>query len=808
MRILALFVALVATQFAAGQAIDATVKRIGFPSANGDVVRDGQWVPIILELSMPGAGVFEGAIRVDARDRDGDFVEYMRSPILLNPEAGKKRFWVYATFDRHRMPPSGGYEATVLSADGNFSEKVEIGPFQTIRNDSALVVDISARPIIKLRTLGYGGAEGIDSPSFISNDYTIPYVYSQLQTEDVPDRWFGLESVDTLVWDQPNPQQISNNQVEAIIEWVRRGGKLIVGIGDAWPRIQDSELAEIMPVSGSGQLLEAKRLVNFSDRYVSAFDNAGTLVNSFRDPIAVADLSATRGAMVTFRDQVMPGAKPVDLIAMKHVGAGRVIAVTASLRDLTTLRTKDEFAEELFDLSERSKKYNEAGLDKFSGMMSGAAILGPYEIFDRVVAPINFTGKRQLFVLAALAFVAVYGLVATFGSWTYLHKLKKTGMSWTIFAGIAAAASALGLFAVGATAQFRTGVHAVHVVDMLADQPEADAIAHGWYGYGSALRQSYDFSLAGRDSFVRPLAMAQSLPSTYATASRYAADPVQGKLENVKVRATLKQFEGQWSGKLEGTISGRIVANRTTGKLTTGTVLRNDMPVPIRSGYLLYVDPRSTDGPLGALDRPTNGDHYLQKGGQSLMKEAPAALNVIAVALPQMDVGTDIKASAFQRQYGPIAEDLARWERLTDAVRKKSRRPDLTTLHDLQQYWLRNVLKPPTGIAAGMMPESASSLMLASTLSLLHSTSGRDDFERPGLLVDAQGLPPMDITHWLQRGSAVLLLYSPEPADIPLQRGGSELRSKSGFSIYRVRLPMQYTGSPPDSGELFEGQDA
>ncbi|MGE3180201.1 MAG: hypothetical protein AB7N71_01110 [Phycisphaerae bacterium] len=798
MRALIAYIILAIAPHAFGQVIETEVKRVGFPSStmSGLITRDGQWVPIIVEMRLPGSGIFEGAIRIVSRDRDGDFVEYMRAPVLLNPEAGKKRFWAYATFDRHRLPPSG-YQVDILDSQGAVIAKQDLQPFDVVRNDSAIVLDISQRQVSKLRMLEDRQAE-LDSLTFSSQKFTLSHVISFMSAEDLPDRWFGLESIDTIVWDLPDPQQITSNQLEAIVEWVRRGGKLVVGIGDAWPRIRDSDLADILPVGGDGALLEAKQLRNFSAAYVRGENEQSPVVKEYATPIAVADVTATRGATVTFRDQVFPGAKPIDLISMKMVGSGRVIAVAASLREMTTLRVDESFFNELFDLAERSDAYNKRGVDRFSNMISTATGAGPYNLFDRAVATINFSGKRQLFVLAALAFVAIYGLVATFGSWTYLNRLKKTGMSWTIFAGIAAVASMLGLFAVGATAQFRTGVHAAYVVDLPVDLDGAPATAWGWFGYGSALRQSFSFSLGGRDSYVRPLSMAGTPPSTYATSSRYQSDPIEGTLENVSIRATLKQFEGHWSGNLEGTITGQLIADRGTGQLTAASWLRNDLPYAIRGGYILYVDPRSQAGPLGMLDRPTSGDHWMYD-------DAPASLNVVSFALPAIGRGDKIDSTAFTKQLNEIESELVKWESRDLSIRSKILRPDLVTLRDLQHYWAHNVFNPPIGTSATTMPESATSLLLASTLSLFRSADDRDKFDSVGRMVDPHGLPPLDVGHWLQRGKAVLFLYVDVPADIPLLRNGAPLRAKNGFAIYRVRLPLQYAGTPPPEGELFKG---
>lgn len=786
---------------AAAQIPDVRVVQAGFPAARmtSAVARDGQWTPIVTELRLAGSGVFQGSLRVVSEDLDGDLVEYFTQPVVVNAEAGPRRFWTYAVGFQRRTPPST-WTVDVLDEAGAVLARLPVPASEWLSNDDALIVDISPRPIIKLRSLEpripvAGESDEEKKPS--QTTYR-KYCVSFLEARNLPDRWLGLESVDTVVWDLPVPGELSENQLQALIEWVRRGGKLVVGIGANWAAIRDSALAEIMPMGGEAKTLAAAKLRLFQSRFVNAGPDGKGKVE-FDAPISVGQLQAARESVVVFRDQVHPVGTAVDLVSVRCIGAGRVTATAASLRDLTSLAVTPEFYGYCLDVVPLTTRYAKLLEDKRNSTLTfGATELA---LFAEIATRISFQGQRTLFVLAVLAFVALYTLVATAGSWWWLQRRSLLSLSWTVFAGLAVVASVAGLLLVSVSGGLRQGVHSVHVVS----QQAADrwAACRGWYGYGSALRQLVNLHVgpaedaeapgSGKSSgFVRAMAMPTPLIATFATPARYQSDPAEGGLAEVVVRATLKQFEGAWAGTSDGSVLGQLTADRSTGRLTDKCWIRNDLPYAIRGGYVLYLDPRSRGGTFGQLDTAGTARRHWRRP-----EDVPPAMNVLAAELSQMKPGEQGGFARALSHYQQIEVELAQWSAQPAQRRRETIRPDLATLRDLQQYWVRNWSRLPVRFDEDAYDARVGYTMLESTRNLFLSNSDPRDMDSVGQLISSESLPNIDASHELVRGQALLLLVCDEPGPPPLRRGERVLRSSRGWTLYRIRIPIQLVGEPP-----------
>ena len=89
--------------------------------------------------------------------------------------------------------------------------------------------------------------------------------------------------------------------------------------------------------------------------------------------------------------------------------------------------------------------------------------------------------------------------------------------------------------------------------------------------------------------------------------------------------------------------------------------------------------------------------------------------------------------------------------------------------------------------------------MLASTRNLyLHLNK---KLKGVNALVDTTGLIDMDITHWLTKNQAVLILFSDQAGPATLHLNDRPMKSSSGYSVYRVRVPLSLRGQFAPRGE-------
>lgn len=767
------------------QPIQGNVARVGFPAAGGTVFRLGQWIPIQVRLSAQGSGIFTGQLRVTTTDLDGDRVQYTQQ-VTVGGQGGAKRVWLFAAVDSLDALPEN---VDVLDGDGALVMRLPMpSPGQVIPNEDLLVLDISSRSVPKLALLQAPGwypgrrADG-DRP------YYRNVVIATQSAHDLPDDWLGLEAVDVIFWDCPDQSDDFLEQRLAVAEWVRNGGQLIVGIGDGWEAIRDDQtLAELLPLTGPGhaQTLRPEALP--------------WLHGGRADPntpesrsIQVTQIAARDDAQRIIRYHEFGLETPLELVASRFEGSGRVYAVAASFQELTRYPILPaRFFGVFLDLPTFTDKYRahqREAMQQFNV---------PRSLYPSIMEHIGFTTRAALGGLAVFFFVGGYIVVATLVSWWWLVQRKRTSYSWTLFAACAAVASVLSLLTVaGLREVFSRGVQSVQVVDLEAGQ----AVGRGpvFFGYARPVRDLVSLGLPNEHDFVRPLTRGPREKNYFVTPARYTAHATNARLDDVLIRATLKQVSGHWAGELDGTVRCNLTVDRATGQLTPNSWLSNDLPMDMQDGYLLYIDPR-----LEAAGVPARVDDVVRPydlPAAPLSDEplpVPPAWNVVTLRVGAVAAGEQSN-NLGSKHYEDLRAKLTRWEQNERRTRRNM--PHLDTLWDWQQMWAGSV----TSIQF-QMDSALAGLALASTQSLYLANRG-NDFDSVGTEILFTGLPPLDITPWLTggptAGTGILLLWSDEPGPAPLQRGAAGARNlrplttDSGVTLYRIRVPIRYLGSPP-----------
>ncbi len=79
--------------------------------------------------------------------------------------------------------------------------------------------------------------KGLESP--------VP-VYSH--PKDLPEKWIGYDGIDTVILGAFNREDLNGHQVEALKEWVRAGGKLIISSGERYAQYQNGFAEELLSI--------------------------------------------------------------------------------------------------------------------------------------------------------------------------------------------------------------------------------------------------------------------------------------------------------------------------------------------------------------------------------------------------------------------------------------------------------------------------------------------------------------------------------------------------------------------------------
>jgi hypothetical protein len=771
---------------ARAQIVHGQVDSVGFQTSGGYVLREGQWFPLLVSLQAQGSQVFAGQIRTEARDLDGDRVSFTQPQVTVTGDGPPKRVWCYALVNSVNELPAHVSVVDEQSAAVAAELPLPAAPPLPLPTDDLLVLDLSYPQVTALNELQTPGSSPGQPTEGIRRFYR-NVVVAHLAPADLPDRWWGLEAVDVIVWDCPDPAALSIAQRDALAEWVRNGGQLVVGVGATWGALSKSDLAAILPLAGEGSTTTVQKL----DVLFSRTASPEWKRREFRDPIPVTLARPAEDAVRVLGD-FGPRNEPVSLITMRLVGSGRVVATAASLRDLTGAPLdKDKFFATLLDLNTYSDDY--AKNQKASAVQY--VLLNFAWLYDDFIRPVAFGEASALRGVTVLLFVAGYVLAATLASWWWLRRRGLTPWSWPLFASFAVAGGALSLGTVGALQGFAGGVQSLNILDASG----GTNAAHGFcaFGYRSPIRQQVDLTLPGEENFLRPLTRNPRGTNYYATAARYSSVSPRATLKDVLLRATLKQVEGYWHGQLDGMIRGDLTVDRRTGRLASTSWLANDLAVDIQGGFLLFIDARLDDGTgvpwrAAGLTMPYPLSEVV--GGKPDLKAIPPAANILAVRIPALPAGQQIRALG-QTMYTQVDQNWVTWAQRPNRKRSelfKSDR-DLRTLWTEQQSWADNSV---LAALRGNLDATLRAVLLASTRNC-YLPNRADDFTSVGTPLRTDGLPNLDLTHWLMRGQAVFIAWSDTPGPARLQRGGQPLDPYRGLTVYRVRLSLAYEGSPP-----------
>jgi len=218
-RLLLILLTLLAAGHAAGQ--DIAPQEIAIDVGFEGTYRAGKWTPVWVEFP---AGDTQQPLRAQVTTPDGDGVAATYFP-LTDPQpvggAETVRQLIYARLGRSptwltvQLQNEGGVAAERTFLPGSFP---------------------APQPVSSEMILSLGADLGIEAALATSRrrDDSAYVACRQHQTAALPDRWFGYDSIDTVVLSAGSTEYLagwSDAQIEALGQWVAHGGKLIVSAG-------------------------------------------------------------------------------------------------------------------------------------------------------------------------------------------------------------------------------------------------------------------------------------------------------------------------------------------------------------------------------------------------------------------------------------------------------------------------------------------------------------------------------------------------------------------------------------------------
>jgi hypothetical protein len=597
----------------------------------GAGVRVGSWVPITVSLALDGESSFDGELRVEQRDSDGDFC-YDARPVYLTSDAGFQFFELYAVVG------AGGAPAITVSLydkSGRVVPMVSGGQMVTRLAPSFSVETIPDREPVVVYVAPVEWTLGkVDSLRKAERLRASVHLVNRSPGQ-LPSRWIGLEMVDHVIWDRADVTELTAAQQIALVEWVRQGGTLLIASAARADTLARSDVFEpLLPVR-LGNVVRTEDLPRFRRQLLKAGPE-GMEGIGYRDGISVVQATLRDAPFVeAILEEGLPGADAAGpastvLISSRGVGRGRVIFVGATVRDLLEPPGNPE-------------SFLAAVLGLRTPSIQTDQNVSTYPLFPYLQEVVGFQATGASYLALAFLMALIYLFGSTFGSWAFLKSRGWLQHNWAVFAALAILASLLSVSAVQAVRGVGQKLHQLSIVDLSVGSAEAVATCH--FGLKTGLHSEVDVWLPDDyasatespdvRSYLRPMIeMTGNLSdsqSWFTDPTEYRLRPASAKLDDVPVRATLKRLEGRWSGTITGSVQASIRVSRkkeiveesltgddsrtvTVDEITSESTLTNNLGVDLYDCYLLQAEVDAFDRDLSFLCRSPRGQKATVRG--------------------------------------------------------------------------------------------------------------------------------------------------------------------------------------------------
>ena len=758
--------------------IDGRILRVGLFAGAMPIVRNGEWSLAEVELRNNAGMPFDGELRLDQPDRDGDIVTSVL-PLALASDGQWRPYEVY--FLPHER--SGNVRVRLFDHEGRLVKmrddtgaeisELESNPFSDVSAEAFLIVDLTTpSKLAHVRWLDSDRRRKFD-------DHLNRRKVRGMSPRELPHRMQGLAAVDALVWDDADASILHRDQVGALLGWVEAGGRLLITMGSNWQTFVDSPLADALPAKpvSAGPMNEAQGFLsivdndaykNWLDRYYSK--NSLTLCRLKPRPDALPIPAASDNVPLAYR---------------RLLGRGSIVVVGAPLQQLLpppaqlTDTGENPLAET--EPSERDKRFLDHASERIVGrnflglaqeVQSGQSALlqDPVDLFQDVRGTVAFSEFSAAYVIFAILFAVTYSIVASGGSYVYLKRRGWQHHCWIAFALVSIAGSVIGTGMVWMLRGFTTKLRQTSIVDGQAGSDYAYATS--LFGIKTPRHARFDLYLrAGyeEDTGSRSVGPLRPMPeatgpfarkSQYVAPANYQCVLAGAELAGVKIRATLKEFIGTWHGPLGGMLDAKLVAD-DKNEFGPGSHIRNNLGFTLKDCYLLTTK-------------------------QDVATEA-FLVNCFRVG----DIPANGPASQLD---GATIHRLLYFERGGNAAGPAERVKMLPLLRDAITQWRSEIGRPQVGggnLSTQRKPlrvdQEHLPLLLLSVYDLM-----RPDPDKPLGFRRSHGRS-WSCTHQLTNRTAILIGYSEEPSPIRLQVNRSEHEPDKSRTIYRFVVPVERT---------------
>lgn len=595
---------------ACAQGVAGTVEIEAEQFGVGNAVRPGSWAGVRLRLTDRGDRARDVVVRFGVRDPDGDLLLAQRTA-TVSPRGGQN-VWLYAPLPWGTNSGSA-FSVTVeeIAGGGEGGEggqariagtigRGRVGPRAVAGDSDALIGVVGSMPAGGLPAYSVT-PDGLEEPL---TAHELTRVLSGLNARDMPDRWMGLAMFEALVWVEGNPGELNTSQADAVEEWVRRGGRLVVAlpsVGQAWEDARANPLASVLPrvrvARREGFDLErARALLRPRDRVPLP---SGRTVHFFS--VADGSTPAEASPILAIGEGIVAVRRTLD--------AGSVTLVGFDLSDPALAAAVDAQA---FWHRLLGKRFDVLTRDEIRKLAESKQVMffsrSREWLDEHFGAEIAKSGSASVGVLLALIVFAAYLLLAGPGSFALLRARGAAQWSWVVFAGIAGVFTAIAWGGATMTRPLKTEIRHLTLLDHVYGQGQQSA--RSWMSillptYGD---QRVEIDRASSESGVHNALAPWQAPGVIASAGfpdtrPYVMDSRDPSELTAPARATVKQLRADWLGgpawKMPSPPADATLRLSQAGgrQIVTGS-LRHELPSALRDVVIVVVRGQT---PLGAV---------------------------------------------------------------------------------------------------------------------------------------------------------------------------------------------------------------
>jgi len=622
-----------------------TGARVGFPAGHANhrddpIVRFACWAPVDVDLELLGAIGEAAELVIEAPDCD-EITTTLAIPLNLAGAGGNHSLSSIGKLGYLRPAGVGEATLTVRAAGGGkpLSEPYRIRSLRPRDPLTYVVLALGAHPAgFELPKAPGAGAGADSSPGLRGGRVELGTITDVAQ---LPTEWFGYDAADLVILHTgrgahgfldricgAESSAADRRRRDALLEWVRRGGRLVVTLGESagelarWPSLRD-----VLPLEVTGRR-ELDRLGMYWGARESSqtSTNSGALVaKEGRFPVANLAFRPDRRARVLIPPPDRRGEKDEIVAGQRGHGLGRVTLVGFDLDQgpFADLQQRPEF----WDWVLREGGANRASAGSEGKPRPGGGTLTEEE--DELAVSLrthldSFEGVPVISFGWVAFLIVLYILLIGPGEYYFLkHVLGRLELTWITFPIIVLTVSLAAYFTAYALKGRDLRINKIDIVDVDAASGRVDGTT--LFSIFSPRIDDYTFAVTpgeGWSNDATPPGTVMSWvgaprggrASLLRRSYRYHsdADSVADGIEKVPVQVwSTKSFVSRWSAPVDPAwldpdpmdpVNRRLEHPRDTELAAgvTGTFI-NRLPIPVLHDCVVFYTGQAYPLPGGTI---------------------------------------------------------------------------------------------------------------------------------------------------------------------------------------------------------------